>query len=127
MNNQSIFIYNLKNILFSIFILLISDKCFSQSGWIQQNSGTNVNLNSVQFIDSEIGYCAGDRGILLRTINSGVNWIQIYSGTSKNLQAMTFPSQYSGYIVGDSGLVLKTSDGGNNWTNISFQSKNLYC
>jgi len=127
MNNHSTFIYNLKNILLSIFILLISNYCFSQSGWIQQNSGTNVNLNSVQFFDSEIGYCAGDSGILLRTTNSGVNWVSISSGTSQNLQAMTFPTQYSGYIVGDSGLVLKTSDGGNNWTNISFQSKNLYC
>ena len=53
------------------------------------NGGTNwavnysehVSFNSIQFIDTNIGYACGGKGIglLYKTTNSGINWIVVYS------------------------------------------------
>jgi len=88
---------------------------------MQQNSGVSSNLNSVRFINSQTGWCVGDSGNILKTVNGGSNWIQSFIG-SRNLGAIYFTSISTGYITGDSGLILKTTNAGLNWLDISVNS-----
>jgi hypothetical protein len=63
-----------------LFILL----CFSMQlyfinatfplSWIQQNSGTNFNLYSVDFINDNEGWISGCQGLVLHTLNGGDTW-----------------------------------------------------
>lgn len=42
------------------------------TAWTPQASGTGENLNSIFFIDSLNGWCAGDNGIILKTVTGGI-------------------------------------------------------
>ncbi len=108
-----------------IFVSLFSySNCVSQSGWLQQNSGINSNLNSVYFKNSQTGWCLGNEGKILKTINGGVNWFQTNSGTSKNLSSLSFSSLHNAFAVGDSGTILNSTDEGNSWINSKFPNRN---
>jgi photosystem II stability/assembly factor-like uncharacterized protein len=119
--------YNRKNIfLFTIFVgqlILFSSSSFSQNNWFHQNSGVNTRLNSVQFVDSNTGWCAGENGIILKTTTGGSNWFQQESGTNQKLQSISFPSSMTGYAAGDSGKILKTTNGGSIWFNLNITSR----
>ncbi len=57
-----------------------------------------------------------ERGVILKTTNSGVNWVPLASGTGMYLYGVHFPlDAQTGYVVGDYGTILKTTDGGANW------------
>lgn len=80
--------------------------------WVQQNSGTAVNLNAVFCPNETVAYVTVDNGYMLKTTDGGVNWdiigSQIFSGP------LWFTSVDTGYAVGIGGI-LKTVDGGLNW------------
>lgn len=78
-------------------------------------SGTSKNLNSVSFIDSEIGFVVGDSGTILKTTNGGTSWMSLSSGSTSNLSSVCFITQDIGYVVGARGTILKTTDGGITW------------
>lgn len=44
--------------------------------WIRQNSGADVFLYAVFFIDSLTGWCGGRNGMILYTKDGGKNWNQ---------------------------------------------------
>ena len=115
----------MKQIIIIVLLTLFSNNVFSQSGWIQQNSGITTNLNSVKFTNSNTGWCLGDRGIILKTTNGGINWIQQPSGFNIDLKSVSFPSANTGFAVGDSGLILKTTNGGNVWIKINTSITNF--
>jgi len=46
------------------------------SNWTSQNSGTNVQLNEIFFINQNTGWCVGNTGILLKTINGGISGLK---------------------------------------------------
>ncbi len=79
------------------------------------NTGTVENLNSVHFIDTLIGYVAGNNGLILFTTDKGNNWTTQTSGTSQNLLAINFVDANKGYVVGANGTILKTVDAGTTW------------
>ena len=97
-----------------LFFLLSTQFCFAQ--WYSQNTGTTVNLNSVQFKDTINGWIFGDLGTILRTTNGGTDWISQPSGTTANLNSVHFEGEDLGWAVGDSGIIINTSDGGLTWT-----------
>ena len=68
------------------------NECFSQSGWIQQSSGTTTNLYSVKFANPNTGWCVGDNGVILKTINGGTNWFSQSSGLTNNLLTLSVTS-----------------------------------
>ena len=112
-----------------LFLLLYgtSNFSYSQSGWINQNSGTIESLNSVKFINSETGWCVGNNSKILKTTNSGNNWTVQGNNIVGNSYSLLFTSTVTGYIVGDSnlsGFVFKTTNSGNNWFPIG--PKNIY-
>jgi photosystem II stability/assembly factor-like uncharacterized protein len=87
--------------------------------WIQQNSGTNLILKSVQFADKNTGWICGESGLILKTTDSGINWFSLTSGTTEHLVAVDFFDSEIGYIVGFSGTILKTTNGGLVWTGLA--------
>ncbi|MSR55408.1 MAG: hypothetical protein EXS09_19300 [Gemmataceae bacterium] len=84
-------------------------------------------LRTIQFVDENEGWAAGDDGVIWHTINKGKTWERQASGTRASLRSMHFLTPYSGWIVGrtelsgggSSGVVLATSDGGLTWPNVS--------
>lgn len=78
----------------------------------------NVTLNSVYFVNTFIGFIAGNNGIILKTTNKGLNWLSMNSASEKNLHSVYFTDENKGYAVGDS-IILKTVNGGISWTSQS--------
>jgi photosystem II stability/assembly factor-like uncharacterized protein len=107
----------MKRIFFILGTLLLANLSIAQ--WVNQNSGTTKDLNSVIFVDSTTGYAVGDSGIILKTYNGGLLWSTLISGTINNLWSVYFTDINTGYTVGANGTILKTSNAGLNWTKLS--------
>ena len=126
----------MKKLIFGLFIIItVHQISFSQSGWFQQTSGTNVDLYSIYFVNSNTGYATGYVSypnlisVILKTTNSGVNWVNIKQDTLKFLSSIFFVDENSGYVVGDSPIgapILKTTDGGVTWSTQYMQTNMLY-
>ncbi|MBK8551197.1 MAG: T9SS type A sorting domain-containing protein [Ignavibacteria bacterium] len=112
----------MKNIIFIIFLTSISfNNSYSQSGWFWQNPLPQGNtLNDNYFINEHTGFLIGNKGIVLKTTNSGVNWQTKYLSTSQNLNAVNCIDLNTGFIVGDSSKIFKTINGGVNWNRINY-------
>jgi len=94
--------------------LSLSLNFISAKEFITINSGVSGNLNSITFKDSNVGFIAGDGGIILSTSNRGKTWSSQESNVLGNLNSI-----YSGSIVW--GLAVgancqKTLFNGNVWT-----------
>lgn len=77
-------------------------------------SSFDVKINSIYFINDNLGYAAGDFGLILRTTNAGQIWDTLYyQGT--NLNDIVFIDSINGIAVGDNSQILRTMDGGNSW------------
>ncbi|MEO6694681.1 MAG: YCF48-related protein [Ignavibacteria bacterium] len=98
---------------------------YSQSGWIQQNSGVNTKLNSVKFINSQTGVCVGNSGKILRTTNGGISWVQQPIEYQNNLYSLSITPANICFAVGDSGLTLKSTDEGATWGQLNMISSSM--
>ncbi len=58
---------------------------------------------------------AGDRGIVITSIDNGATWVQSNVPVSVTLNAVKFANSSAGWIVGHDGVILTTTDGGMNW------------
>ncbi|NOS84011.1 MAG: T9SS type A sorting domain-containing protein [Ignavibacteria bacterium] len=105
-----------------ISIFFLQSNLFSQSGWFQQVSGTNVNLHSVNSHhgNENIAWSCGDNGVILHTTNGGTSWVQQVSGTTNDLYCICFMETAGGPVmaVGESGIILRTTNFGTNWITI---------
>ena len=127
----------MKKIIFGLFIIItVQQIAFSQSGWIQQTSGTNIALYSVFFSDTSNGYVCGydnylGYSIILKTTNGGTNWILIQSYSYPFilfLGTIYFLNKDTGYCTGDSphgAPILKTVNGGINWDTTIINNSNM--
>jgi photosystem II stability/assembly factor-like uncharacterized protein len=86
--------------------------------WVAQNSGTNNQLHSVWFTDSQTGWTVGDFGTSLRTVNGGNTWSPVVL-TNEDLHDVAFLNASTGLIVGDNGIIFRTVNGGTNWPQVS--------
>jgi photosystem II stability/assembly factor-like uncharacterized protein len=82
---------------------------------VDQPSGTTEGLNAVQCISPHQGWAAGDRGVILKTINGVQDWITQSSGTREDLRDPSFVDENHGWVSGSYGLILHTTDGGITW------------
>src|SRR5262245_37627819 len=87
-------------------------------------------LRSIQFVDENEGWAAGDDGVVWHTIDGGKTWERQSTGARASLRCVHFLTPYSGWAVGrtelpgggSSGVVLATSDGGLKWKVVSSSS-----
>lgn len=91
--------------------------------WIQIPSGTTKNLHDVHFPSDSVGYCVGDSGIVLKTVNGGNSWQTVYSDPAKSFQSVFFTDNSTGYAAG--GNIYKTTNGGQSWSAVLIDSNNL--
>src|SRR3989344_54250 len=94
-----------------------------------QNAGTSQHLNSVYFINNNIGWVVGNNGVVKRTMNGGRDWTAQPSGTTNHLNSVFFISSTHGWAVGNNGRIIATTTGGTTWSyqgqplgNVNFNS-----
>ncbi|MEA2174982.1 MAG: hypothetical protein QOD00_2574 [Blastocatellia bacterium] len=84
------------------------------TGWAQQSSGTNAQLNALRFLDALHGWAVGNA--VLYTTDGGQTWQQgTRSGNLSGLYDVDFVDTSFGWACGG-GVVMKTTDGGKSWT-----------
>ncbi len=85
----------------------------------------DAQLNDVFFIDSDLGWAVGDRGLILHTEDGGRHWKPQRIATACRIESVHFIDSRHGWIVGGwihpythrtSCLVARTQNGGRNWT-----------
>lgn len=114
--------------LFTFLSLVGSLSALSQSTtWYEIPSGTDKQLNVVEFATPMVGYIGGNDSTLLKTTDGGGTWSPVQlSGVNffpggEHIVNLKFVSANVGYMtVGPYGGTYKTSDGGNNWTALTF-------
>jgi hypothetical protein len=114
----------MKKILFYFVVLLfLISPIYAQ--WVQVPSGTNENLNDIQFVDVNTGYAVGNGGVVLVTTNSGNNWSSINTGLTQNNLSIYFLTSNTGYISSYNNILF-TSNGGNNWSTMYTVSTSIF-
>ncbi|HGJ65804.1 TPA: hypothetical protein ENS27_10485, partial [bacterium] len=86
--------------------------------WEAQNAGTTQNLFSVQAIDGDSAWIAGDSGIFLKTTDGGKKWERVASGTNMLLRSLRFFGKSNALAVGNLGVIIRTTDAGKTWTQV---------
>ena len=62
--------------LFSFLLILSLTNIFSQSTWYWQNPyPVGSHLEDCYFVNDNTGYAVGWDGVIIKTINGGINWI----------------------------------------------------
>jgi len=84
--------------------------------WTAQTSGTIRDLKKIIFIDSSNGWCVGDSGTVLKTINGGTTWTGISIDATLNIFSISMVDVLNGWICTTSGRIYYTDDGGATWT-----------
>jgi len=114
----------LSNILYYIsFYIFVIFQSLALSQWIQLNSGTTDYLYSIDFINHDTGFVAGDYGIILKTTDAGSSWNQNYSDSTIIFYDIKFANERIGFVVGystSSSGILKTTNGGSDWFELDF-------
>ncbi len=117
----------MKTLMFSFLILISSCAIvFSQSGWIQINSGTSNSLSNEFFIDENTSWICGAYGTIMKTTNKGANWILQQSNMNFELKDIHFINENTGWAAGGIFVspgtfenrmnICKTTNGGLNWS-----------
>jgi PKD repeat protein len=84
-----------------------------------QNGVSRPTLSNMTFLNSQVGYCVGGNGKILKTINGGDSWNAVISPAVNNLTAIHFVSSDIGFIAGEN-VILKSVDGGISWHPTAF-------
>jgi photosystem II stability/assembly factor-like uncharacterized protein len=90
--------------------------------WSTSFLPSNHLLNSVFFVNDNVGYTVGGSGVAYKTIDGGNNWSLLQTNTNLILHSVYFTDSLKGTIVGGvfgSALILQTLDGGATWTSIT--------
>ncbi len=72
-------------------------------------------LYGLYFLDRRRGWIVGMDGVILKTVDGGVNWEKIESGTDKPLYSLAVQGN-RGWIVGNKGVYLQSDNGGETWS-----------
>jgi photosystem II stability/assembly factor-like uncharacterized protein len=104
--------------------------------WEKQTSGTSMDLQSVDFLNPDLGWAVGWSGTILRTTDGGKNWKTIHGGASVtaigstpaggaaedfasySLSTVYFKDEKNGWACGFAGELIGSSDGGLTWVNL---------
>jgi len=106
--------------LVEIFLLLLCNSVYSQSSWQWLHPMPAGNtLNSVDFINDQTGFAAGDLGCIIKTTDGGNSWKELYSGSVNNIHKIKFLNADIGICAGKNGLLMRTKDGGIHWETVT--------
>ena len=82
--------------------------------------GTDIQLNSVYFIDELNGWAAGgtyssNSNVLLKTGDGGNIWHEVKTDTTLPYNSVWFVDADTGFVFGEDGVILRTTNGGSSW------------
>ncbi len=83
--------------------------------WSRLNSGTDLTLSSIFFVDSNNGWTVGEEGVILHTADGGKAWEKQKSPVPLFHMRVFFLSSLKGWIVSEQTHILYTEDGGKTW------------
>ncbi len=86
---------------------------FQGNSWSDNVVKISRIANSIQMINSKMGYIAGF-GAVFKTTDGGATW-NLESATGDNFTALHFLNEQHGFVIGYNGTLLETTDGGNSW------------
>lgn len=89
-------------------------------------SNTTETLFKIYFLDHNIGFIVGTRGLILKTYDSGFTWQVINCRVKENLFSISFADSKNGIIVGWKGTILKTTDSGLSWQKQALKYNNYF-
>ncbi|MFW6171778.1 MAG: WD40/YVTN/BNR-like repeat-containing protein [Planctomycetota bacterium] len=84
----------------------------------------DAGLNDIFFLNSDLGWAVGDRGVVLHTEDGGRHWRIQRLSTAARLESVHFINGQRGWVVGGrvhahtrrtSCFIARTRDGGENW------------
>ena len=93
--------------------------------WQAQDSGFELTIRSVDFVDAQTGWAVGHLGLILHTTDGGETWVQAAHEAALGLDLIlvSFTNPDSGWIVTErGGFTLRTADGGATWTRQFFDT-----
>lgn len=96
-------------------LLLCCAAVYAQSGWVQQTSPAQVNLTSVEVINSQTAVAVGEARTILRTTDGGATWSSVNAGTGIRLNAVSFANDSVGVAAGLDGQILFSQNAGISW------------
>jgi photosystem II stability/assembly factor-like uncharacterized protein len=116
----------IKKIIYILLVLV--PVSLSQNIWERINSPTTLNLNSVVFVDSLIGWVSSDSGKIYHTSDGGENWILQFSNDSLTIVDLFFLNDQFGWGAAISvdyepygSFQLTTTNGGLSWNSEYFR------
>lgn len=78
-----------------------------------------ADLRSVNMYDETTGWCVGENGVVLMTVDGGVNWISVSPPINAFFNSVRFLDGTTGYAVGNGGEIIKSNDAGQSWLRLS--------
>lgn len=114
--------FKLKSLIVYSILFFINSSINSQSGWVVQQNNVNFFPWTIYAVNENVCWTGGkansslEYGVIMKTINGGVNWnFQYTDTTSFYFSSLFFSDQNSGIAVGAPNSVLRTINGGINW------------
>lgn len=97
---------------------------YNGTSWNALFSGVSYNLSGVHFINDLIGYAVSSDGIILSTVDGGLNWIEVFNGINLgcSLTGITGPNADTLWAVGNDGIIYQTQNAGISWDRYSIGS-----
>jgi hypothetical protein len=83
--------------------------------WTPNYNFQSNTLNSVYFINHDVGWIGGSNGLLIKTTDAGETWQTQNSGTEEFITAFSFTDENKGWYTGFNGTLFQTNDGGSSW------------
>jgi RHS repeat-associated protein len=84
------------------------------NSWTRITDIVASNLKKVQWIDDDVAYAIGDKGVLIQTKDGGMNWdmVDLYAlNVTTQLNDLYFVDNQNGIIVGNNGTIIKMASG----------------
>lgn len=118
--------------IFTYFLVLMLSINCAMAQWTWQNPLPQGNsFNSVFFPCTDTGYAVGDCGLVMKTVNAGMNWVLVELSDSIDFNDVFFIDSQNGFIggcknfrypsgdLGILGILLATRDGGITWSAVN--------
>ncbi|WP_222165041.1 YCF48-related protein [Edaphocola aurantiacus] len=98
----------------SLLAVMLSPLSVS-AGWTKLNTATTKDLNTIHFLNNNLGFVAGKDGVMLKTSNAGTSWSSLSTSFGEDINTIFFTDENTGWIAGKDGKIKKTSNGGSTW------------
>ncbi len=112
-------------ILTIILTLFVCTNLFTQSDcWEWQNPLPHGNtFSDIFFIDENVGWRVGGRGIIDKTIDGGITWVDQFDENYDSFSSVHFSDALNGWVVSAKTngveVIYKTNDGGETWLSVN--------